>query len=76
MPTKTGARLPSGISPGGGQPTPPSRTGGGMPTMAGGPGGMKKGGKVKKMAKGGSVSSASKRGDGCAIKGKTRGKLV
>lgn len=31
---------------------------------------------VKKMAKGGSVSSASKRADGCAIKGKTRGKMV
>jgi hypothetical protein len=26
----------------------------------------------KKMAKGGSVSSASKRADGCAIRGKTR----
>lgn len=38
--------------------------------------GMKKGGKVKKMAKGGSVSSASKRGDGCAIKGKTKGRFV
>jgi hypothetical protein len=35
---------------------------------------MKKGGKVKKMAKGG--STASKRADGCATKGKTRGKLV
>jgi hypothetical protein len=44
-----------------------------MPTMAGG---MKKGGKVKKMAKGGSVSSASKRGDGCATKGKTKGRFV
>jgi len=32
-------------------------------------GGMKKGGKVK-------VSSASKRADGCATKGKTRGKMV
>jgi hypothetical protein len=31
-------------------------------------GGMKKGGKVKKYAKGGSI-------DGCAIKGKTRGRL-
>ena len=31
--------------------------------------GMKKGGKVK-------VSSASKRADGCATKGKTRGKMV
>jgi hypothetical protein len=28
--------------------------------------------KTKKMAKGGSVSSASKRADGCAIRGKTR----
>jgi hypothetical protein len=36
---------------------------------------MKKGGKVKK-AKGGSVSSASKRADGCAQRGKTRGKFV
>jgi hypothetical protein len=32
--------------------------------------------KPKKMAKGGSVSSASKRADGCAVKGKTRGKMV
>jgi hypothetical protein len=37
--------------------------------------GMKKGGKVKKMAKGGSVS-ASRRGDGCATKGKTKGRFV
>lgn len=29
-----------------------------------------------KLRKGGSVSSASKRGDGCATKGKTRGKIV
>lgn len=36
--------------------------------------GMRKGGKVKKMAKGG--SSASKRADGCAIKGKTKGRMV
>ena len=35
---------------------------------------MKHGGKVKKMAKGG--STASKRADGCATKGKTRGKMV
>ena len=39
-------------------------------------GGMKKGGAVKKMAKGGSVSSASKRADGCAVKGKTKGRFV
>jgi hypothetical protein len=30
----------------------------------------------KPMKKGGSVSSASKRGDGCAIKGKTKGRMV
>ena len=29
-----------------------------------------------KKAKGGSVSSASKRADGCAVKGKTRGRMV
>jgi len=28
------------------------------------------------MKKGGKVSSASKRADGCAIKGKTKGKMV
>lgn len=36
--------------------------------------GMKKGGSVKKMAKGG--STASKRADGCATKGKTKGRFV
>ena len=34
---------------------------------------FKKGGKVKKMAAGG---SASKRADGCAVKGKTRGRMI
>jgi hypothetical protein len=38
--------------------------------------GYKKGGKVKKMASGGKVSSASKRADGCATKGKTKGKML
>lgn len=38
--------------------------------------GMKRGGSVKKMASGGKVSSASKRADGCAVKGKTRGRIV
>lgn len=40
--------------------------------------GLKKGGKVKKMAKGGVVkaSSASRRGDGIASKGKTKGRMV
>jgi hypothetical protein len=37
--------------------------------------GMKHGGSVKKMASGGTVSSASKRADGIATKGKTRGKI-
>ena len=42
---------------------------------------FKKGGQVKKkpakkMAKGGSVSSASKRADGCAQRGKTKGRMV
>ena len=39
---------------------------------------MKKGGaiKAKKMASGGSVSSASKRADGCATKGKTKGRII
>lgn len=40
---------------------------------------MKRGGRVKKMASGGSVkstvSSASRRGDGIALRGKTRGKM-
>lgn len=44
---------------------------------------MKKGGKVKKMAYGGPVKAPKKmasggmtRGDGCASKGKTRGRMV
>lgn len=37
--------------------------------------GLKRGGKVKKMASGGMTSSASKRADGIATKGKTRGKM-
>ena len=37
---------------------------------------MKKGGKVKGYAKGGSVSSASRRGDGIAQRGKTKGRMV
>ena len=42
------------------------------------PTGMRKGGKVKakKYAAGGKVSSASKRADGCATKGKTKGRMV
>jgi hypothetical protein len=37
--------------------------------------GMKKGGTVKKYASGGSVSSASKRADGIAQRGKTKGRI-
>lgn len=37
--------------------------------------GMKKGGKVKCMSSGGS-SKASSRGDGCAQRGKTRGRMI
>jgi hypothetical protein len=36
---------------------------------------MKKGGKVG-YKKGGKVSSCSKRADGCAVKGKTKGRMV
>ena len=36
---------------------------------------MKKGGRVKKMASGGTTKSASSRGDGIAQRGKTRGKM-
>ena len=32
--------------------------------------------KIKSMKKGGTVSSASKRADGCAVKGKTKGRMV
>jgi hypothetical protein len=38
--------------------------------------GYKRGGSVKRYASGGSVSSASKRADGCATKGKTRGRMI
>jgi hypothetical protein len=59
---------------------------GGMPDLTGdgkvtradvlkGRGVFKHGGKVKKYAKGGSVGSASRRADGIAKKGKTRGKM-
>jgi len=53
--------------------TPPA----GMRNMKPRPGSrMKAGGRVKKMASGGSVKSSCQRGDGCAIKGKTKGKMV
>jgi hypothetical protein len=45
-------------------------------SQMGGFGTMKKGGAVKKYKEGGTVSSASRRGDGIALRGKTRGKMV
>jgi hypothetical protein len=36
----------------------------------------KKGGAIKKYTKGGSVNTASRRADGCATKGKTKGRMV
>jgi hypothetical protein len=63
--------MPS-MPPAGGAPMAPPPA----PPMGGGAPAMRKGGKIKKKAKGGSVSSASKRADGCATKGKTRGKFV
>jgi hypothetical protein len=47
-----------------------------LSSMRGEYGTMKKGGVVKKMKKVGIVSSASKRADGIAVKGKTRGRMV
>jgi hypothetical protein len=55
-----------------GQPPSPDEG----PTMMRRRPGMKKGGCVKKMASGGKVGSASKRADGCATKGKTKGRFV
>ena len=47
-----------------------------LSSMRGEYGTMKKGGVVKKMKSGGTVSSASKRADGIAVKGKTKGRFV
>jgi hypothetical protein len=55
------------------------RLGGGIKGVAGAPSPgmtMKKGGKVKGYAKGGVVGSASKRADGVAQRGKTRGRFI
>ena len=58
----------------------PDLTGDGEVTRADvlkGRGVFRHGGRVKKMAKGGSIkSSASRRADGIAQRGKTRGKIV
>ena len=59
----------------------PKKIGGGGGGGGGGSGSLEKGmmgGRFKPTlhAKGGMVSSASKRADGCAIKGKTKGRMV
>jgi hypothetical protein len=74
MPFVAGNNGPEPIRRPIGQLMPPR--GRGLGASMAGMGGMKKGGTVKKMAKGGSVSSASKRADGCAIKGKTKGRII
>jgi hypothetical protein len=75
-PAPTGGMMPAG---GGGMAAPGTSN---MPNAAPPPGfTFKKGGKVKKMASGGMTSksssspSASRRGDGIAQRGKTRGKI-
>jgi len=53
-----------------------------LPKPSGGSGGGGSGGELKSlqnpraMKKGGKISSASKRADGCCTKGKTKGKMV
>ena len=37
---------------------------------------FKRGGQIKKMSSGGKTSSASKRADGCAVRGKTKGRML
>jgi len=84
----TGTIGTTGVTPGAGASFDPKMFSNGMPNTSGGtsgqiagirPGasfGMKKGGKVNKMASGGTTKSASKRGDGIAQRGKTKGRMV
>jgi hypothetical protein len=75
---------PTGLTgnTGGPKPAPAGMTGLGSaaqnnPRMMGNLGALGAGlGKRMGMKEGGSVSSASKRADGCAVKGKTKGKMV
>lgn len=82
MPGGVSAPKPASPMPGG-VGGAPAGTGGGMPKPGFGSNPMiqnarpmNKGGKVKKMAAGGKVSSASKRADGAAQRGKTKGRIV
>ena len=54
----------------------PGKTGGSHALMKAKGKKMMMGGKVKKYQGGGAVGSASKRADGCARKGKTKGRMV
>lgn len=69
---------PAGLSPMMTKPAalPPTMANPNTPQFSNKPFPMKKGGSVKKYAGSGSVSSASKRADGIAHKGKTKGKMV
>ena len=87
----TGGPKPSPMAAPGIRPMgPPPTTGGPKPAMTGLGSAMQNNprmaqnlgalgaglGKRMGMKKGGKVSSASKRADGCAVKGKTKGKMV
>ena len=79
----TGRGITFSTSFGGGIPMTPKDTAGAVRKKAKGgsirdgePTGGKKASKAKRYATGGKVSSASKRGDGCATKGKTKGRFV
>lgn len=71
---------PGGSGPAGDAAAAGDPGGDGAPSGDSGSGGSdyKRGGavKVKKMAKGGVVKSKMGRGDGCAMRGKTRGRMV
>lgn len=81
-PVSTAGYAPSGPKTGIGMTGGPKPALGGIQPIstAGAAGGIKTGvnpvAKPAAMKKGGKVGSASKRADGCAIKGKTRGKIV
>lgn len=76
MPGRTGP-APKPMGPMGPQVSPPMVAGGPPGSLVPGvPRQYNKGGTVKGYAKGGKVSSASKRADGIAMKGKTKGKFV
>jgi hypothetical protein len=77
--TSTGGGFKFGSTPtGGGKPatTPAVTSGTVSPDNVVKPSGPAPGTRMMNMRSGGSVGSASKRADGCAVRGKTRGKFV